>query len=70
MFLITRFAKLMDGFTCMFEVFIDVCYVSGSRMMILGPIVNSIDVNGVFKLLGDNTSMEPIDCMGMLTFDH
>jgi hypothetical protein len=42
----------MDGFTCMFEVFIDVCYVFGSKMMIIGPIVDSIDANGVFKLLG------------------
>jgi hypothetical protein len=48
----TRFAKLMDGFTCIFEVFTDVCYVFSSKMMILGPIVDSIDANGAFKLLG------------------
>ncbi len=62
MFSIIRFAKLMDGLTYMFEVFIDVCYVFISRMRILGPIVGFI---GVCKLLGGNTSMEPIDCMGV-----
>ncbi len=62
---ITRVAKLMDGFTCMFEMFTNVCYVSSSKMMILGPIVGSIGVNGVLKLLGVNISMEPIDCMGV-----
>jgi hypothetical protein len=57
MFFTTIFIALMGGLTCMFEVFISVCCVSNFGM--------TIQTNGVFKLLGSNTSMEPINCMGM-----
>ncbi len=40
---------------CMFELFITIYCVFGFRMM--------IQANGVFKLIGGTTSMEPIDCM-------
>jgi hypothetical protein len=30
----------------------------------------TIRPNGVFELLGGKTSMEPIDYMGVLTWDH
>jgi hypothetical protein len=48
---------LMSGSIYMFEVFINVCCAFDSRMM--------IRTNGVFELNGGNTSMEPIDCMGV-----
>jgi hypothetical protein len=41
----------------MFKVFIGVYFAFGSKMM--------IQANGVFELIGGNTSMEPIDSMGM-----
>jgi hypothetical protein len=47
----------MNGSTCMSKVFINVFCVFDSKMM--------FQINGVFELLGGNTSMEPIDCMGM-----
>ncbi len=52
----TILGGLMNGSTYMFEVFINVCCASNSRMM--------IQINGVFELLKGNTFMEPIDCMG------
>jgi hypothetical protein len=48
---------LISGSTCMFKVFINVYFVSSSKIM--------IQINGVFELLKGNTSMELIDCMGM-----
>ncbi len=65
MFLTTRFIKLIDGSICMSEMFIGVCCAFSFKMMILGPIVGFICVNGVFELLGGNTLMEPIDYMGV-----
>jgi hypothetical protein len=48
---------LMNGSTCLSKVFINVFYASSSEMM--------FQINGVFKLLGGNICMEPINCMGM-----
>jgi hypothetical protein len=45
--------------------FIGVYCASSFKMMILGPIVGFIGVNGIFGLLGGNTLMEPIDYMGV-----
>jgi hypothetical protein len=50
-------AGLMNGSPCMSKVFINVCFASSSKMM--------FQINGMFELLRGNTSMEPIDCMGM-----
>jgi len=47
---------LTNGSICMSKVFINVCYVFGSGMM--------IRANGVFKSIKGTISMEPIDCMG------
>jgi hypothetical protein len=57
MLLIIILVGLTSGSTCMSEVFINVCCAFSSRMMIQN--------NGVFELLGGNTWMEPIDCMGV-----
>ncbi len=65
MFFITRFVELINGSICMSKMFIGVCCASSFKMMILGPIVGFIRVNGIFGLSGVNTMMEPIDYMGM-----
>jgi len=57
MSLATTVGGLMNGSICMSKVFINVCYVFGSRMM--------IRANGVFKLIRGTISIEPIDYMGM-----
>jgi hypothetical protein len=56
----TIMGGLMNGSTCMSKVFINVYCVSNSKMMIW-------DI-GVLELLRENTSMEPIDCMGVCWF--
>jgi hypothetical protein len=53
----TLMGGMINGFTCMSKVFINVYYVFSSKMMIWA--------NDVFELLRGNISMEPIDCMGM-----
>jgi hypothetical protein len=52
MFLTTRFIELINGSICMSKMFIGVCCASSFKMMILGPIIGFIGVNGVFELLG------------------
>ncbi len=50
----------IDKWVNLYVQVIYVCFVYGFRMM--------IQINGVFKLLGGSTSMEPIDCMGVCWF--
>ncbi len=62
MFFITIFLGLTNGLICMSKVFINACCAFNFEM--------TIRPNGVFELLGGKTSMEPIDYMGVLTWDH